>query len=440
MKEIFPDIPVIQYEGIHTDNNLAFRYYNPEEIVGNKTMREHLRFSVAYWHTMTASGADPFGMPTMRRMWDDITDPMKVAEIRAYGIMEFANKLGIPFFCFHDFDIAPEALTLKETNTRLDTIANLLKDIKNEHGIKVLWGTSNMFSNARFMHGASTNPHADIFAYSAAKVKKALEITKLLDGQNYVFWGGREGYETLLNTDMELEQDNLARFLLMAVHYAKKIGFTGQLLIEPKPKEPTKHQYDFDASTVIAFLYKYGLQNDFKLNIEVNHATLSGHTMQHDMQIARINGMLGSLDANEGDMLLGWDTDQFATDIYLSTLMMYEVLKNGGIGSGGLNFDAKVRRASCEPLDLCYGHISSMDAFAFGLKVAHSLKKSGELENIVKTRYSSYRSGIGKKIVEGNTDFVELETYAMEHDQHVPSSGRQELLESIINKHIFKTR
>lgn len=439
-KEIFKDIPKIKYEGPKTKNNLAFRYYNPEEKVGKKTMKEHLRFSVAYWHTMTLSGMDPFGAATMQRPWDNETDAMKIAEMRAYGMMEFASKLDIPFYCFHDLDIAPEADTLAETNDRLDTISTLLGKLMKEHKIELLWGTSNLFSHARFMNGAFTNPDADVFAYSAAKIKKALDITKKLNGKNYVFWGGREGYETLLNTDMGLEQDNFARFLKMVLKYAKKIGFKGQFLIEPKPKEPTKHQYDFDAATVIGFLTKYGLQNDFKLNLEVNHATLAGHSMQHDMQIARINKMLGSLDANFGDLSLGWDTDQFATDIYLSTLMMYEVLKNGGIGKGGLNFDAKVRRPSVDTIDLCYGHISSMDTFAFGLKAANSLLESGDIEDFIKKRYSSYKKGIGKNIVDGKETLESLEKYALAHDCITPTSGRQEMLEIILNKHIFNTR
>lgn len=439
MKDIFPEIPDILYEGPDSNNDLAFKYYNPTEKVGRKTMKDHLRFSVAYWHTMTGSGADPFGMPTMQRPWNTLTDPMAIAEMRAYGIMEFAKKLQIPFFCFHDFDIVEEAPTLKETNTRLDTITDLLKSLQREYGIQLLWGTSNMFSHPRFMNGASTNPDANVFAYSAAKVKKALELTHKLGGKNYVFWGGREGYETLLNTDMKLEQDNLARFLSMAVAYAKKIGFKGQFLIEPKPKEPTKHQYDFDAATVIGFLTKYNLHKYFKLNLEVNHATLAGHTMQHDMQVARINNMLGSLDANYGDLLLGWDTDQFATDVYLTTYMMYEVLKNGGISPGGLNFDAKVRRPSCDSLDLCHAHVSSMDAFALGLKVAHNLLESKEIESHIKKRYKSYTKGIGKDIVSGKANFTTLETHALANEHIIPSSGRQEMLEIIINKYLIKT-
>lgn len=440
MKEIFSEIPHINYEGVHTDNNLAFRYYNPDEKIGDKTMKEHLRFSVVYWHTMTGGGGDPFGMPTMRRPWDTLTDTMAVAEMRAYGIMEFAKKLHIPFFCFHDLDIAPEAESLRETNKRLDIISDMLQDLMQEHNIQLLWGTSNMFTHPRFMNGAATSPDADVFAYSAAKVKKAIDITKKLNGKNYVFWGGREGYETLLNTDMKLEQDNLARFLHMAKAYAKEIGFQGQFLIEPKPKEPTKHQYDVDAATVMGFLRQYGLDKDFKINLEVNHATLAGHSMQHEMQLARINGMLGSIDANTGDLLLGWDTDQFATSIYESTLIMYEIIKNGGIAPGGINFDAKVRRNSNDVLDLCYGHISSMDTFALGLKVAYNLIESRELEDFVEKRYASYETGIGKNIKENKVNFETLYNYALEHDNIQAPSGRQEMLEIILNKHIFQTR
>jgi xylose isomerase len=434
---MFPDIPKIKYEGKDSNNPLAFKYYNPEEKIGDKTMEEHLRFSMAYWHTMTGEGVDMFGTGTAIRPWSG-TDPMELARKRVEAAFELMSKLNIPFYCFHDVDIAPEGNTLQETFDNLDKVVPLLKEKMEETGIKLLWGTSNLFGHPRFMNGAATSPNADVFAYAAARVKKALEITKELNGENYVFWGGREGYETLLNTDMGLELDNLARFLQMAVDYAEEIGFTGQFLIEPKPKEPTKHQYDFDVATVLGFLKKYGLDKYFKVNIEANHATLAGHTFQHELHLARVNNALGSVDANQGDMLLGWDTDQFPTNIYTTTLAMYEILKNGGLAPGGLNFDAKVRRPSHEPLDLFYGHIAGMDAFARGLRVAYKLLEDGVFEEFIKERYSSYTRGIGKEIVEGKVGFKELAEYALKHDQIKNESGRQELLETILNKYLIE--
>lgn len=438
MKQFFPDVSKIVYEGKETDNPLAFRYYDPKKVVAGKTMEEHLRFSMAYWHTLTGQGVDMFGAASVERPWDKSSDPMEAAKARAHAAFEFMEKMQIPYFCFHDVDVAPEGATLTETFNNLDKMAELLKELMAKTGKKLLWGTSNLFSHPRFMHGAATSPSADVFAYAAAKVKKALEITKELGGENYVFWGGREGYETLLNTDMKLELDNLARFLHMAVDYAKQIGFTGQFLIEPKPKEPTKHQYDFDVATVLGFLKSYDLDQHFKINIEANHATLAGHTFQHELRLARINGVLGSVDANQGDKLLGWDTDQFPTNIYATTLAMYEILQNGGLAPGGLNFDAKVRRGSHEAADLFYGHIAGMDAFARGLEAAYSLLESGELEEFVAERYASYTSGIGEKIVQGQVGLEELSAYALEHDQITLPSGRQELLESILNRHILE--
>ncbi len=440
MDEFFSNIPKIQYEGANTDNLLAFRHYNPTEIVGNKTMQEHLRFSFAYWHSLTGQGNDPFGMPTIKRPWDSIQNPIEKAKARVYALAEITTKLSIPFFCFHDFDIVDEADTLVETEKRLDSISDILHTIMKDTGLQLLWGTSNLFSHPRFMNGAATSPQAEIFTYAAAKVKKAIDITHKLGGLNYVFWGGREGYETLLNTNLKRELDNLATFLSMARDYAKSIGFTGQLLIEPKPKEPTKHQYDYDAASVIGFLKHYNLDKDFTLNLEVNHATLSGHTMHHEMYLARIHDMLGSLDANQGDMLLGWDTDQYATNIYTSTLMMIEVLKNGGIAPGGLNFDAKLRRPSTDSNDLFYGHISSMDTFAIGLKAAHSLLSSNEIENFVQERYESYNSDIGSSIVNNTTTLKDLHSYALQHDTPTAQSGKQEMLEIILNKHILSAQ
>ena len=360
----FPDVPVIQFEGPQSDNPLAFRWYNPEEVVEGKTMREHLRFSIVYWHTFRGTGADPFGSGTMERPWDDGSESVENAQNRARAAFELFEKLQAPYYAFHDRDVAPEGATLAESNQNFDAVADVLKEEQDRTGVKLLWGTANMFSNPRFMHGAATSCNADVFAYAASQVKKAMEVTLRLGGENYVFWGGREGYQNLYNTDMKRELDHLAAFFHMAVDYAKEIGFKGQFLIEPKPKEPTKHQYDSDAAACLNFLRSYDLMDHFKLNLETNHATLAGHTMMHELDYAGGQGALGSIDANTGDMLLGWDTDQFATDYYLTTQTMYYILKHGGLGSGGVNFDAKVRRESFEPIDLFYAHIGSMDAFA----------------------------------------------------------------------------
>jgi xylose isomerase len=436
MAEYFSGIGQIKYEGPDSTNPLAFKYYDPEQLVGEKKMKDHLRFAMSYWHTMTGGGTDPFGQATMERSYNEL-EGIELSRAQVDAAFELMSKLGVQYFCFHDLDLAPEGNSLKEKLAYLDEVVDLVEAKMKETGIKCLWGTTNAFSHPRFMHGAATSPNADVFAFAAAQVKKALEITMRLGGENYVFWGGREGYETLLNTDMELELDNFARFLKMARDYARKIGFTGQLLIEPKPKEPTKHQYDYDAMTVLAFLRKYDLIDDFKLNVEANHATLAGHTFQHELYTSRINGVLGSIDANQGDMLLGWDTDQFPTNIYDTTLCMVEVLKQGGIAPGGLNFDAKVRRGSFEPDDLFIAYIVGMDTFAKGLSVADKLLKDGTLESFVEKRYASYKTGIGKKIVENTTDFEELAQYALHHDQIVNQSGRQEMLEDIVNRFIY---
>ena len=408
----FENINKIQYEGAKSQNPFAFKYYNPEEKINGKTMEELLHFSVAYWHTFTADGGDPFGAGTAIRPWDNLKG-LDLAKARVEAAFELFEKLNVPFFAFHDVDIAPEGSTLKESNENQDIIVAMIKDYMKTSKTKLLWNTANMFTNPRYTHGAATSPNADVFAYSAAKVKKGLEVAKELGAENYVFWGGREGYETLLNTDMKLEQDNLARFFHMAVDYAKEIGLNVPFLIEPKPKEPTKHQYDFDVATGIGFLQKYDLTDYFKFNIEANHATLAGHTFEHELHTARINGMLGSVDANQGDTLLGWDTDEFPTDLYTNTLAMYEILKNDGLGSGGLNFDAKVRRGSFDADDLFHAHIAGMDAFAVGTKVANKLIEDKVLDNFVEERYSSYTTGIGQKIVEGATNFRELEQYAL---------------------------
>ena len=438
MSEYFKNVSKIQYEGPKSDNPLAFKYYNPDEVIGGKTLKEHMRFAVAYWHTFQGKGSDPFGADgSAIRPWDNISDKMDLAKAKVEANFEFCEKLGVPFFCFHDRDIAPEADNLKETNKRLDIIVAAIKDRMKNSDVKLLWGTTNAFGHRRFTHGASTSNHAGVFAYAAAQVKKAMEITKELGGQNYVFWGGREGYETLLNTDMKLELDNFARFLQMAVDYKKEIGFDGQLLIEPKPKEPTKHQYDFDTATVLGFLRANGLEKHFKMNIEANHATLAAHTFQHELHLARINDALGSIDANQGDLLLGWDTDQFPTNIYETTLAMMEVIKMGGFTTGGLNFDAKVRRASFEPVDLFYGHIAGMDAFAQGFKIAYKIVQDGKFDKFIADRYASYRTGIGKDIVEGKVGFKELEAYVLENGEPEIISGRQEMLEALFNQYVL---
>lgn len=433
----FPDVDAIRYEGPDSTNPLAFRHYNAEEKVEGKTMKELLRFSVAYWHTLRGTGADPFGPGCALRPWEDGTDSREMALTRVKVAFEFIEKLGAPYYCFHDRDVAPEGGSLKETNAHLDAIVEQLKVEQKRTGIKLLWGTANLFSNKRFMHGAATSPNAEVFAYAAAQVKKALEVTHELGGENYVFWGGREGYSSLYNTDVKRELDHLARFFHLAVDYKKKIGFAGQFLIEPKPKEPTKHQYDYDAAAVVAFLKSYDLDKDFKLNIETNHATLAGHTMMHELDYASGLGMLGSIDANTGDLLLGWDTDQFPTDLYLTTQCMLVILRQGGLAPGGVNFDAKVRRESFEPVDLFHAHIGGMDAFAQGLKIAAKIRKDGVLEDFKKTRYASWSEGIGAKIEAGQADFAALEKFMLEKgDAAANISGRQEMLENIVNRYL----
>jgi len=435
MGEYFPDVKPIQYEGPDSKNPLAFKHYNADEEVAGMKMRDHLRFSVAFWHTFKGTGTDPFGSATMVRPYGD-GDEMKVAEDTLAAAFEFFTKLGIDFYCFHDRDIAPEGTDLAETNKNLDKIVELADKLQADTGVKLLWGTANLFSHPRYMCGASTNPDPAVFAYAAAQVKKAIEVTKRLGGTNYVFWGGREGYETLLNTDMGRELDHLGRFLNMAVDYARQIGFDGQFLIEPKPKEPTKHQYDFDAQSCHAFLQKYDLVPHFKLNLESNHGTLAGHTFEHELTYAAANGILGSIDANRGDLLLGWDTDQFPTNIYEATFIMYIVLSAGGLAPGGLNFDAKVRRSSFEPVDLFHAHIGGMDAFARGLKIALKMRNDGALDDFIKQRYAGWDSGIGKDIEDGKASFADCEKYILENGEPKPVSGRQEMLENIVNEYI----
>jgi xylose isomerase len=437
MTEFFPDVPKnIPFGGSDSNDPLVFHYYNPQQVVGTKTMEDHLRFSVAYWHTFKATGLDPFGAPTYQRPWTGTKTPLEQAEDTLHAAFEFARKLGVPFYCFHDRDMAPEGETFSESCRNLEIMVKKAGNLQKETGIKLLWGTSNLFGHPRYAHGAATNPDAHVFAWAAAQVKHAIAATKELGGANYVFWGGREGYETLLNTDMKREQDQRARFFHMAVDYAKQIGFKGQFLIEPKPKEPTKHQYDFDAATVLDFLRAYDLLDHFKLNIEANHATLAGHSFEHDLTVAAINGKLGSIDANVGDPLLGWDTDQFPTDTNMCTRAMLVVLKQGGLGRGGLNFDAKPRRGSFDEIDLFYAHICGMDTFAKGLLAAHQIIEDGVLDNFIEDRYASYSQGIGKQILSGQETFDSLETYVEQKGEPVFKSGRQEMLENIINSYL----
>ena len=436
MTEFFPEVKKVKYEGADSKNPLAFKHYNPGQKIMGKTMAEHLRFAVCYWHSFKGLGADQFGANTILRSYNKPSNPMERAEQTMHAAFEFFTKLGVGFWCFHDRDIAPEADTLAETNQRLDTIVKLAKKLQKETGVKCLWGTTNAFSHPRFMAGAGTNPNPHAFAYAASQIKKAMEITKELGGAGYVFWGGREGYDTLLNTDLARELDHMALLLKLAVDYKKKIGFKGQLYIEPKPKEPTKHQYDFDAGNCFAFLQKYGLAGDFKMNIEANHATLAAHTFHHELEYSAINGILGSVDANRGDPMLGWDTDQFPTDLYDATMAMYTILNAGGFTTGGLNFDAHVRRQSIDNVDLFYAHIGAMDAFARGLKIAAKLIKDRVFDKAIQKRYAGWDTAFGKKVAAGKVDFKKLEAYILENGEPKLQSGRQELLENILNDYI----
>ena len=437
MKEAFSGIPKIQYEGPKSSNPLAFKHYNAGEVVAGKTMADHLRFSVAYWHAFRNGCGDQFGQATRLMPWDDGTETVANAQNRVRAAFEFFEKLGVGFYCFHDREVAPEGASLAESNKNLDAVVKVLKEEQDRTGVKLLWGTACLFAHPRYMHGAATSPNADVFAYAAAQVAKAIEVTKYLGGQGYVFWGGREGYKTLLNTDMGRELDHLARFLHMAVNFKKEIGFTGQFYIEPKPKEPTKHQYDSDAAACYAFLQKYDLVDHLKLNIEANHATLAGHTFIHELEFAAANGILGSIDANRGDLLLGWDTDQFPTDLYDTTFAMLTLLKMGGFTTGGLNFDAHVARESFEPVDLFHAHIGGMDAFARGLKIAAAIHGDKVLSDFVKERYASWDSGIGSDIEAGKISLRQCSDYILKKGDIQPNtSGRVEMLENLINEYI----
>ncbi len=439
MAQYFENIAKIPYEGKDSTNPLAFKYYNPDEVIGGKTMREQLKFALSWWHTMGGDGTDMFGCGTADKTWGE-ADATARAKAKVDAAFEIMDKLSIDYFCFHDRDLSPEYGTLAETNAKFEEVVDYIAEkMAKDPTKKCLWGTAKCFDHPRYMHGAGTSPSADVFAYAAAQIKKAIDATVKLGGTGYVFWGGREGYETLLNTNMGLELDNMARLMRMAVDYARSIGYTGDFYIEPKPKEPTKHQYDFDTATVLGFLRKYGLDKDFKMNIEANHATLAQHTFQHELRVARDNGVFGSIDANQGDTLLGWDTDQFPTNVYETALCMYEVIKAGGFVNGGLNFDAKARRGSYTKEDIFMSYIAGMDAFALGLKIAYKLIEDGRLDKFVDDRYASWSEGIGKDIIEGKATMADLEKYALEKGEVTDSlsSGRQEMLESILNNIMF---
>jgi len=435
MKENFPTSK-IEFEGPSSKNPLAFKHYNPDEIVEGKTMREHLRFAAPYWHVMRNELADPFGAGTAQMPWDDGSTAVENALNRVDVFFEFLEKMDIDFYCWHDRDIAPELNDLGASNDALEKVVAKLKTKQKETGKKLLWGTACLFSHPRYSQGAATSPDANIYAYAAAQVKKALEATVELDGLGYTFWGGREGYATLLNTNMKKELDNLATFFHMAIDYADKIGYKGPFYIEPKPREPSTHQYDSDAAACLNFLREYGLTDRFKLNLETNHATLAGHSMEHELTVAANAGLLGSIDANRGDLLLGWDTDQFPTDIYGTTQVMLVVLGMGGFTTGGLNFDAKRRRESHEPIDLIHAHIGGMDTYARGLKIAAAIRADGRLQEFLEERYSSFDEGFGAKIAAGETSFEELEQIALNGGEPQVASGRQEMLENLVNEFI----
>ncbi|WP_299900179.1 xylose isomerase [uncultured Aquimarina sp.] len=435
-QEYFKGIDQIKYEGKESDNPLAFKYYDPEKVVAGKTLREHFKFAIAYWHTFCGQGSDPFGWGTQNFGWDVSSDPIQAAKDKADAAFEFISKMGFDYFCFHDFDLVQEAPTLLESEKRLSTIVEYIKEKKKESGIKLLWGTANCFSNPRYMNGAATNPDFNVLARAGAQVKLALDATIALDGENYVFWGGREGYMSLLNTDMKRELDHLAQFLTMAKDYARSQGFKGTFFIEPKPMEPTKHQYDFDTATSIGFLKEHGLDKDFKINIEVNHATLAQHTFQHEIEVAAGAGMLGSIDANRGDYQNGWDTDQFPNNILEVTEAMLVFLKAGGLQGGGVNFDAKIRRNSTDMEDVFLAHIGGADIFARALITADKIITSSSYDKLRKDRYSSFDGGKGKEFERGALQLNDLYNIALDNGEISLTSGKQELFENIINQYI----
>ena len=435
-KEYFPGIEKIPFEGKESDNPLAFKYYNPDQIVAGKTMREHFKFAIAYWHTFCGQGSDPFGPGTQNFAWDKSNDPVQAAKDKADAAFEFIGKMGFEYFCFHDFDLIQEGATFQESEKRLRTITEYVQEKMTETGIKLLWGTANCFSHPRYMNGAASNPEFNVLARAGGQIKLALDATIALGGENYVFWGGREGYMSLLNTDMARELDHLGRFLGLARDYARSQGFTGHFFIEPKPMEPSKHQYDFDAATSIGFLREYGLEKDFKLNIEVNHATLAQHTFQHELEVAAKAGMLGSIDANRGDYQNGWDTDQFPTNIQETTEAMLVFLKAGGLQGGGVNFDAKIRRNSTDLEDLFHAHIGGADTFARALLTADRIITSSAYESLRQKRYRSFDTGKGKEFEEGKLDLKDLYQIALENGELELRSGKQEMFENMINQYI----
>lgn len=435
-KEYFKGIGQIKYEGPQSDNPLAYRWYDESKVVAGKTMKEHLRLAVAYWHSFCGNGGDPFGEPTHDFAWNEKSDAVERAKDKADAAFEFITKLGLPYYCFHDVDVVDYTNDVNENDKRLQAITAYLKQKQDASGVKLLWGTANLFSNRRYMNGAATNPDFHVLAHGGAQVKAALDATIALGGENYVFWGGREGYMSLLNTNMKREKEHFARFLHTAKDYARKHGFKGTFFIEPKPCEPSKHQYDYDSETVIGFLRQYDLLNDFKLNIEVNHATLAGHTFQHELQVAADTGMLGSIDANRGDYQNGWDTDQFPNNINELTEAMLVILEAGGFGGGGINFDAKIRRNSTDPQDLFYAHIGGIDTFARALVIADNILSKSDYKKLRAERYASFDSGKGKLFEEGKLTLEDLRSFAVENGEPKIISGKQEYYENLVNRFI----
>ena len=435
-KEYFKGINQIKYEGLQSDNPLAFRWYDENKIVAGKPMKDYLRFACAYWHSFCGNGADPFGEPTHIFGWNEKADAVERAKDKADAAFEFITKLGLPYYCFHDVDVVDYTNDVNVNDKRLQALTAYLSEKQKASGVKLLWGTANLFSNRRYMNGASTNPDFNVLAHGAAQVKAALDATIALNGENYVFWGGREGYMSLLNTNMKREKEHLAKFLHAAKDYARKNGFKGKFFIEPKPCEPSKHQYDYDCETVIGFLRQHDLLNDFSLNIEVNHATLAGHTFTHELQVAADAGLLGSMDANRGDYQNGWDTDQFPTDINELTEAMLIILEAGGFKGGGINFDAKIRRNSTGMADLFYAHIGGMDAFARALITADTILQKSDYKKLRTERYASYDSGKGKEFEAGKLSLEDLRKYAIENGEPATISGKQEYMENIINRFI----
>jgi xylose isomerase len=436
MSEFFPTIQKIKFEGKDSKNPMAFKWYNENQIVNGKSMKDHFRFAIAYWHTFCGTGGDPFGPGTIKYPWNNVSDVMSKAKMKMDFAFEFISKVGVPFYCFHDFDLVEEGSTIAESESRLQNLVEHAKQLQNSTGIKLLWGTANVFSNPRYMNGASTNPEFSVLSYAATQVKNAIDATIALGGQNYVFWGGREGYMSLLNTNMKREKEHLGRFLQMARDYGRKQGFKGSFLIEPKPMEPTKHQYDFDTETVIGFLRHFGLEKDFKLNIEVNHATLAQHTFQHELQCAADAGLLGSIDANRGDYQNGWDTDQFPINLYETVEAMLVILEAGGFTTGGVNFDAKRRRNSTDDQDLFIGHIAAMDIFARALVISDEILSKSDYKKLRKERYASYDSGDGKAFEDGKLTLEDLRNLAIKNGEPAEKSGKQELFEQIISMYI----